>query len=91
METNTLKLSEEMTVVNIDKIYEKILSLDVKGDLVLDLAEVSKIDYVGIQLLLSLKFTMDKEGGSLSMLGLNDQILEELKQSGVYSLLFTDS
>ena len=83
----TIELEETLLVANIESFYEKLLTIDLKGKIQLDANQLTKIDYAGIQVLLSFKETLKKDGGEMEIIGLAENIKEDIQMIGAGDFL----
>ena len=71
---------DKFTILNIRDIYQKLLEqYNSKDDLELDFTNIDEIDISGIQLLLSLKQSCDKNNKNFKIINIKDDILYSLE------------
>ena len=71
---------DKFTILNIRDIYQVLLEqYNSKDDLELDFTNIDEIDISGIQLLLSLKQSCDKNNKQFKIINIKDEILYSLE------------
>jgi len=78
----------EITIYEVEKIKPFLLDeLKKDGDITIDMKDIEKIDMVGIQLLLSFKYSAEKIGKKVKLENLNEAIGAQLKECKYSALL----
>ena len=81
----TLKLEGALAIFRIAEFHKQLLEeCQDRQVVVLDLHDTDELDTAGIQLLLSLEKQLKKNAGSLSLVGMNEQVSKTLE---IYNLL----
>lgn len=85
-----MKLSiQSLTIQEVEKVHETLMAwlLDDPSEGVLDLGSVERIDMCGIQLLLSLKNSLNEMGITLHLSGLSSYLVDSFNLSGCTPIL----
>ena len=83
-----LKISEDFTIKSVNQYYDNCLkSLDDERDIVVDLSQVSHIDFAAVQFLFSLKKTCDKKEIIFSLDNISDSVKNKINLCGLHNLL----
>lgn len=72
--------TQELNIYEIEKFYETLKEEIKKDKIVVDFENVNKIDYIAIQLLVSLKKTTTKENKQLEFININDEVMQKLSK-----------
>jgi len=72
--------TQELNIYEIEKFYETLKEEIKKDKIVVDFENVNKIDYIAIQLLVSLKKTTKKENKQLEFININDEVMQKLSK-----------
>jgi len=79
--------TSELTIYEVELLYKNLLIEFEKGDLLLDVSTVNKIDMSVIQLFLSAKKSCLESSKSFQIIGANNEVKKIFQESGCYSLL----
>ena len=70
----------ELNIYEIEKFYELLQEEIKKDEVVIDFENVIKIDYIAIQLLVSLYKTTQKQNKKLKFLNINDEVMQKISK-----------
>jgi len=80
--------NEKFTIHLIRDIYKNIKDeFDKVDNLSIDMKNISEIDLSGLQLLVSLKKSCDKENKGFQLINISDELLYSFELSGIDSIL----
>jgi len=78
---------DELTIYEVEDLYKELLDEFLKGDVVVDISGVNKVDMSVVQLLLSAKKSCLESSKTFKIIGANSEVTKIFQKSGCYSLL----
>ena len=78
---------DELTIYEIETFYKELLDEFNKGDVVVDISSLNKIDMSAIQLLLSVKKSCQESSKAFKIVGANSETRKLFQESGCQTLL----
>ena len=78
---------DELTIYEVENFHNELLDEFSKGDVIVDIASVNKVDMSVIQLLLSAKKSCIESSKTFQIIGANSEVTKIFQESGCYSLL----
>ena len=78
---------DELTIYEVEDLYKELLDEFLKGDVVVDISGVNKVDMSVVQLLLSAKKSCLESSKTFQVVGVNSEVAKIFQESGCYSLL----
>ena len=79
--------TNELTIYEVESLHKDLLLEFEKGDLLLDISTVNKIDMSVIQLFLSAKKSCLESSKTFQIIGANSEVTKIFQESGCQSLL----
>jgi len=79
--------TDELSIYQVETVYQDLLEEFEKGDILLDMSEVNKVDMSIIQLFISTKKSCLESSKKFKIAGTNSEIVKIIHESGCQYLL----